>query len=188
MSFKLYCECCKKKTLEMVICSTFSHLADDGWWKLLLSYTLSAPHDEPFSYYSHISSSGYQIHGRRGWVMAVIRLESFFLNPCSSTFWGPLRTLCSPLSRVCPEWKINNTPHDGSEFNKDSNLEECHVCFPALGVFFFFFLPSNSTQGYLRGLKAHSSATAEHTRPLFTLCTTDLYIRCKQTSCGLMYI
>lgn len=110
-----------------------------GWWKLLLSYTLSAPHDEPFSYYSHISSSGYQIHGRRGWVMAVIRLESFFLNPCSSTFWGPLRTLCSPLSRVCPEWKINNTPHDGSEFNKDSNLEECHVCFPALGVFFFFF-------------------------------------------------
>lgn len=131
---------------EMLIYSTSGHLAEKNmtsgfsekfslWWKLLLSYMLSAPHDEAFSYYSHISSGGYQIHGRRGWVMAVIRPESFFLNPCSSTFWGPFRTLCSPLSQVCPEWKINNTPRDGSEFNKDSDLEECHVFVPVLGCF-----------------------------------------------------
>lgn len=131
---------------EMLIYSTFGHLAEKNmtsgfskkfslWWKLLLSYMLSAPHDEAFSYYSHISSSGYQIHGRRGWVMAVIRPESFFLNPCSSTFWGPFRTLCSPLSQPCPEWKINNTPWDGSGFNKDLDLEECHVFTPDLGCF-----------------------------------------------------
>lgn len=77
---------------------------------------------------------------RQGWVMAVIRPESFLLNPCSSTFWGPLRTLCSPLSQVCPEWKINNTPRDGSEFNKDSDLEECHVFFPVLGCFSYLLI------------------------------------------------
>lgn len=179
---------------KMLICSTFAHLAEENmtsgfskklsrWWKLLLSYMLSAPHDEAFSYYSHISCCGYQIHGRRGWVMAVIRPESFFLNPCSSTFWGPLRTLCSPLSQVCPEWKINKTPRDGSEFNKDSDLEECHVFIPVL--FFFSFL---LIQHYLRGVLAHSSANAEHIRPLFTLSTADLYIRWNHTPRGQIYV
>lgn len=170
---------------EMLIYSTFGHLAERNmtsgfskklslWWKLLLSYMLSAPHDESFSYYSHISSGGYQIHGRRGWVMAVIRPKSFFLNPCSSTFWGPFRTLCSPLSQVCPEWKINNTRLDGSEFNKDPDLEECHVFIPVLGCFSYLLIQHRAVWEELKLTAVqtlNTSALCLHWAPTIYICS-----------------